>query len=120
MGNRKQSNRTTERLPKTQQLEPNRTKMARTTYVIAVLALVAVMFSTVSAKRMMLQDAPPAPGFYPGFNAGQYFNPGWWTNLYQQVIPYDIGARWINQNTGFRVPVIGLPGVGGGGSGGTV
>merc|ERR1712224_1180569 len=56
------------------------------------------------------QAAAP-PMWYPGMYSGAYgFD--YWRNLYSQVIPYDIYANWVNQNTQFNLPVVaGLPGL---------
>merc|ERR1712178_12369 len=94
---------------------------------VAALAAVCVAVASASTTRQLLQDpapaqAPaPAPGFYPYAGYGsQYFNPSWWAGLYQQAIPYNFGARWVNRNTPFRAPLIGLPGIGQAGNGGSV
>jgi hypothetical protein len=89
--------------------------MARqqTFLVIAVIAL--AVFSVANAQRALLQEGETAtaaaPQWYPGMNMGAYgFD--YWRNLYGQIIPYDIYANWVNQNTQFNLPVVtGLPGL---------
>merc|ERR1712072_1584823 len=83
--------------------------------VIAVIAL--AVFSVANAQRALLQEeeatAISAPQWYPGMNLmnGAYgFD--YWRNLYGQIIPYDLYANWVNQNTQFNLPVVtGLPGL---------
>jgi len=82
-----------------------------------VIALIALsIFSVANAQRALLQEGETAqaaapPMWYPGMYSGAYgFD--YWRNLYSQVIPYDIYANWVNQNTQFNLPVVtGLPGL---------
>ena len=70
-------------------------------FIACILALVCVA----QANRALLQG-----GSGLGYGA-QFFNPQYWASFYQQAIPYDIYANWVNRNTGFTMPVISGPGL---------
>merc|ERR1711959_200090 len=82
---------------------PNATKQVTklSLFIACILALVCVA----QANRALLQG-----GSGLGYGA-QFFNPQYWASFYQQAIPYDIYANWVNRNTGFTMPVITGPGL---------
>eukprot|EP00216_Chloropicon_sp_CCMP2111_P000997 CAMPEP_0198246692 /NCGR_PEP_ID=MMETSP1446-20131203/46100_1 /TAXON_ID=1461542 ORGANISM="Unidentified sp, Strain CCMP2111" /NCGR_SAMPLE_ID=MMETSP1446 /ASSEMBLY_ACC=CAM_ASM_001112 /LENGTH=99 /DNA_ID=CAMNT_0043931015 /DNA_START=508 /DNA_END=807 /DNA_ORIENTATION=+ len=83
---------------------------------------ICVALLAVASARVMLQDPDSdeseSSGGYGGWgwnpygvNWGQYWQPGYWAGLYSQAIPYDMYASWVNGNTPWNLPYIGLPGL---------
>ncbi|WZN64682.1 hypothetical protein HKI87_10g62390 [Chloropicon roscoffensis] len=81
----------------------------------ALLVALVALFAVASASRNLLQSTIPGTSIptFPGFEAAtQYFNPQAIQQFYQQAVPYDIYANWVNRNTAFNLPLVtGLPGL---------